>query len=141
MSTEDNKQVVKRFDAILNNRRLEELDELCSPDMVNHSLAADRPPGLEGTREYLSTSGRDWSSDHWRESIVVAENDLVVQFGIREGHWRGGPFRGFDVPEGAYTREIAFMYRVADGRIAERWAVRDDLGMMLQLGTFGAGPA
>lgn len=26
------------------------------------------------------------------------------------------------------------MYRLAGGRIAERWAVRDDLGMMLQLG-------
>jgi predicted ester cyclase len=26
------------------------------------------------------------------------------------------------------------MYRLVDGRIAERWAVRDDLGMMRQLG-------
>jgi hypothetical protein len=26
------------------------------------------------------------------------------------------------------------MYRLVDFRIAERWAVRDDLGMMLQLG-------
>jgi hypothetical protein len=28
------------------------------------------------------------------------------------------------------------MYRLAGERIAERWAVRDDLGMMLQLGAF-----
>ena len=26
------------------------------------------------------------------------------------------------------------MYRFVDGRIAERWAVRDDLGRMQQLG-------
>jgi predicted ester cyclase len=26
------------------------------------------------------------------------------------------------------------MYRLHQGRIAERWAVRDDLGMMQQLG-------
>jgi predicted ester cyclase len=26
------------------------------------------------------------------------------------------------------------MYRLEQGRIAERWAVRDDLGMMQQLG-------
>jgi hypothetical protein len=32
---------------------------------------------------------------------------------------------------GGYT---AFAYRLAAGRIAERWAVRDDLAMLLQLG-------
>ena len=39
MSTETNKAIVERFDAILNDRDLDRLDELCSPDMVNHSLA------------------------------------------------------------------------------------------------------
>jgi predicted ester cyclase len=38
------------------------------------------------------------------------------------------------VPEGPYAREVVFIYRLVDGRIAERWAVRDDLGMMRQLG-------
>jgi hypothetical protein len=27
-----------------------------------------------------------------------------------------------------------FAYRLADGRITERWAIRDDLAMILQLG-------
>jgi hypothetical protein len=31
------------------------------------------------------------------------------------------------------------MYRLVDGRIAERWAVRDDLSMMLQLGALTPG--
>jgi len=31
-----------------------------------------------------------------------------------------------------------FIYRLVDGRIAERWAVRDDLGMMRQLGALQA---
>lgn len=59
---------------------------------------------------------------------------MVVQFGIREHEWPGGSFRGFDVPAGTYTRDTAFAYRIADGRISERWAIRDDLGMLLQLG-------
>jgi hypothetical protein len=65
---------------------------------------------------------------------VIAEHDLVVQYGVREGDWPGGSFRGFDIPSGPYTREAAFLYRLVDFRIAERWAIRDDLGMMLQLG-------
>jgi len=75
----------------------------------------------------------------WRQSVVVAENDLVIQYGIREGEWPGASFRGFQIPAGPYTREVAFMYRLAGGRITERWAVRDDLGMMLQLGAVTPG--
>ncbi len=78
-------------------------------------------------------------ASRWRQSAVVAENDLVVQHGIREGQWPGASFRGIQVPAGPYTREVAFVYCIAGGRIAERWAVRDDLGMMLQLGAFTPG--
>ncbi|MDP8929203.1 MAG: ester cyclase [Actinomycetota bacterium] len=136
MSIEDNKRVVERFDALINTQELSQLEELCTPDMVNHTLAPGRPPGLEGTREFLRTAGhQQWKTD-WRWVTVVAEGDFVVQFGVREGHWPGGSFRGIDVPPGDYTRDFAVMYRLAGGRIAERWAVRDDLGMMLQLGAF-----
>ena len=68
------------------------------------------------------------------ESFVVAEADLVVQFGQRELHWPGRPFRGFAVPAGVSTQAAAFAYRFSGGRIAERWAIRDDLAMLIQLG-------
>ena len=58
----------------------------------------------------------------------------MVQFGRREDLSTGGTFRGFDTPAGVYTRDAAFAYRLVDGRIAERWAIRDDLAMMVQLG-------
>jgi predicted ester cyclase len=134
MQCEANKAVVERFDGILNSRELSLLDELCSPDMVNHALAPDRPPGLEGTRQWLETEGRNFESFFWTELCVVAEDDLVVQFGVRAHDWPGGTFRGFDVPAGHCERGTAFMYRVTDGRIVERWAVNDLLAMLLQLG-------
>ena len=46
----------------------------------------------------------------------------------------GGPFRGFDLAAGICTRDVAFAYRLRDARIAERWAIRDDLAMLQQLG-------
>ena len=73
-------------------------------------------------------------SDGWRRLVVVAEHDFVVQHGVRGGNWPGGPFLGVEAPAGAYAREVAFIYRLDDGRIAERWAVRDDLTMLRQLG-------
>ena len=134
MSTETNKAIVERFDAILNDRDLDRLDELCSPDMVNHSLAPGRPPGLDGTRQWLTTVGPNFESFRWRMLSVVGEQDLVVQFGVREGQWPGGTFRGFEVPAGYYQRDTAFMYRITGDRIVERWAVNDHLAMLFQLG-------
>lgn len=135
MNAAGNRAVVERFDALLNSQDLSQLDELCTPGMVNHALAPGRPAGLAGTREFLETQGRrGWLSDRWQQIVVVAEGDYVVQYGIREGHWPGGSFRGVVIPAGEYTREVAFMYRLEHGRIAERWVVRDDLGMMQQLG-------
>jgi predicted ester cyclase len=133
-TADQNRRVVERFDALLNSQDLSQLDVLCTADMVNHALAPGRPPGLAGTREFLSSRGRsDWRSDQWQHLVVVAGGDYVVQYGTRQGHWPGGEFRGIYVPAGPYQRDVAFMYRLDDGRIAERWAVRDDLGMMQQL--------
>lgn len=138
MDTETNKAIVERFDSLLHTRDLGQLDELCSPDMVNHALAPSRPPGLEGTREWLETEGRNFQSFPWKELLVVAEDDLVVQFGVREHDWPGGRFRGFEVPAGRCERGAAFMYRIGDSRIVERWAVNDLLTMLLQLGAISA---
>ncbi|MEV8569677.1 ester cyclase [Streptomyces sp. NPDC051322] len=134
MNIEINKQVVARFDDLVRNRDVSQLDDLCTPDMVNHALAPGRPAGLAGTREFLTTMARTFDDDHFRESFIVAENDLVVQFGVRAGHWAGGDFLGFPAPSGDYARDVAFAYRLVDGRIAERWAIRDDLSMLRQLG-------
>lgn len=84
-------------------------------------------------------SRRDIHPVRWTESRVVAEGDLVVQFGTREQHWPGGSFRRIEIPSGLFTRDTAFGYRLVDGRISERWAIRDDLGMMLQLGAIVPG--
>jgi predicted ester cyclase len=134
MSVETNKAIVERFDVLLNTGDLDQLDELCSPEMVNHALAPSRPAGLEGTRQWLATEGLNFRSFKWKELFVVAEGDLVVQFGVREHDWPGGRFRGFEVPAGHCERGTAFMYRIAADRIVERWAVNDLLAMLLQLG-------
>src|SRR5216683_7573005 len=135
MDIAQNKAVVGEFDQLGNRGGdLSRLDVLCAPDIVNHALAPGRPSGLEGTRAFLRAAHRAVHGARWLETFMVAANDLVVQFGSREHHWPGGQFRGFDIPAGRYVRDTAFAYRVTDGRIAERWAIRDDLAMLLQPG-------
>lgn len=139
---ERNKAVVEEFDAILNTHDLSRLDELCTQDMVNHALASGRPQGLDGTREFLASSfGNRFASDGWRHLNVVAEGDYVIQHGVRGGEWPGGLFLGFHAEPGEYAREVVFVYRLRDGKIAERWAIRDDLTMLRQLGALPKNPA
>jgi ketosteroid isomerase-like protein len=138
MAVEQNRELIRRFDEAVATGDVDALDELCTQDMVNHALAPDRPKGLEGTREFVRTGMPQFQADGWTESVLVAEGDHVVQFGVRAGTWRGGSFLGFDVSSGPYSRDVAFCYRIQDGKIAERWAVRDDLTMLRQLGAFSS---
>jgi ketosteroid isomerase-like protein len=140
MGIEENKATVERFDRLTGACELDALDELCTPDMVNHALAAHRPPGLAGTKQFLAESDSNPGKAAWRRSLMfdqrvvtVAQGEYVIQLGTRAGRWPGGRFRGIEIPGGDYEYDVAFMYRFRDGRIAERWAVRDDLGMILQL--------
>lgn len=138
MDLERNKAVVRELDALSNGEGdIGRLDELCTPDIMNHALGPNGRRGIEATREFLKKPRRG----KWVHSHVIAEGDWVVQFGSREFEWGGGPFRGFEVPAGTCVRDVAFAYRLVDGRIAERWAVRDDLTMLLQLGAQALTPA
>jgi len=124
------------FENIADARDVDQLERVCHPDLVNHSLAPSRTPGLEGTREYLrSPLAARFTVEAWRERRVITDGEYVVHHGIRTGHWPGGDFLGIAAPAGDYAREVVFMYRVSDGKVAERWAIRDDLGFLRQLGT------
>jgi predicted ester cyclase len=75
----------------------------------------------------------------------IAERDLVVQLitstATQTGevlHTPWGPI----APTGKHVSwQSARIYRIVDGKIAEHWAIRDDLGMLRQLGALPeAGP-
>jgi ketosteroid isomerase-like protein len=132
---EQNKRVVEQFmDLVDNPRDLDRLDTFLTPDHVNHALAPGRPNGVEGTRQFLASPGRQAHHGRWVRRVVVADGDHVVEYGTRAGNWPAGTFRDYDIPGGPYEQDVAFMYRLSDGRIAERWAVRDDLGLIVRLG-------
>lgn len=57
-----------------------------------------------------------------------------------EGRYLGASFRGVPTPDGEpFDVEHINIYRLAVGRIAEHWVVRDDLSMLQQLGAVAGG--
>jgi predicted ester cyclase len=140
MGIHENKATVNRFDGLTAACEIDALDEICMPDMINHALASHRRAGLEGTKQFLRECKLEPGKAAWmrammsrQQLVTIAEGDYVIQFGRRAGRWPGGVFRGFEIPAGDYEYDVAFMYRLKDGSIAERWAVRDDLAMIEQL--------
>jgi predicted ester cyclase len=110
------------------------LDAVCHPDMLTHSFAANMPQGIEGMRRIVQASRDRGGVGRWEHVVTIADGEYVVQYGARSLDWPGGPFRGFDVPAGSFQRDCAFLFRVRDELITDRWAIRDDLAMMTQLG-------
>lgn len=140
MGSQQNKRILRRFDELIEACEPDGLDAICTPDMANHALGAHRSAGLEGTKEFLRECRADPGKTSWMHQamsrhglVTIAEGDYVVQYGTITSTWPGRRFRGYDIPAGEYACEVAFMYRFEAGRIAERWAVRDDLAMIEQL--------
>jgi predicted ester cyclase len=136
MGIEENKAIVQRFlDEVVGRGDMAAAVELCTPDSVNHAAAPDRQRGVENIKAVLEFSRHAQPDQRWVEQYFVAEGDLVVVYGRREGTWQASSFRGVNTPSGTRVSvELAHMFRLHDGKIAEHWAVRDDLGMMQQLG-------
>ena len=65
---------------------------------------------------------------------MVAEDDTVAVLILSEGN-NLGPLNGVIPPTGRhFSAHQSHWFRVQDGKLAEHWAVRDDLSAMLQLG-------
>jgi steroid delta-isomerase-like uncharacterized protein len=134
VETEDNKALVRRFYAEIDAGNIDAMDDLVAEDYVDHNPPF---PGLSAGREGLkeaftiflkATPGRHEIDDQ------VAQGDKVVTRLTASGRHEGdlpGPLPA----TGEELRETAVaIHRVEDGKIAEHWSNRDDLGLMQQLG-------
>ena len=136
MSLEDNKAIVRRFihEGVIGGN-LALIDELTSPECINHSAVPEARIGTEGLKRVVGFSRAAMPDQRWENEMLVAEGDLVVIHGIREATWQAESFRGVATSKGKpVSVELVHIFRVQNGKIVEHWAVRDDLAMMKQLG-------
>jgi predicted ester cyclase len=91
----------------------------------------DGPTHLRETAEWLLAQFPDL---RMTVMAVAADGDTVAVRVLSEGT-NGGSLNGVVPPTGRrFSAEQSHWFRIQDGRLAEHWATRDDLGTMLQLG-------
>jgi predicted SnoaL-like aldol condensation-catalyzing enzyme len=132
--------VRRLFDEVFNQRALDVCDEIVAADYVEHAIApfgtaepgaVDGPAHMRGVVDWLVAGYSDLTM---RVEGVVSEGDLVATLVWSEGT-NDGPLNGVVPPTGnRFAARQSHWYRVADGKLAEHWAVRDDLPTLLQLG-------
>src|ERR1700730_8060822 len=123
MSPEENKTIVRRFlvEGVIGGK-LAVIDELCSPECINHSAAAEARHGPDGLKRVVGFSRAAMPDQRWTNELLIAEDDLVVIQGIREATWQAESFRGVATPKGKRIAvELVHIFRVRDGKIVEHW--------------------
>jgi steroid delta-isomerase-like uncharacterized protein len=133
MSTEGNKDLVRRYyDEVLNQGRIETLDELAVPDYQENDPLPGQRAGLDGLRDRVSIF-LSATSPHFTVHDVIAEGDRVVVRWTNAGK-HVGEFFGIPPTDREFTIAGIDIHRVQDGRLAEHWHVVDQLTMLQQLG-------
>jgi predicted ester cyclase len=134
MRPEGNKSIVQEFYDQWNSGSID-FERLVHPEVANHQPDRDPETGLDSFRHAIEGVIGAVPDSTWTTVRLIAEDDFVVCHNTWSGTYGGKVFRGVSTPEGErFSVEHVHIYRISDGRIAEHWVVRDDLGMMLQLG-------
>ena len=134
MSTEGNKALVRQFMQAYNDRRMEVFEELVAADYIDHVFDQT---GRDALRS-LFTLAFDGFPD-WYEAIedIIAEDDRVWvrvrATGTHTGDW---DLLGAKLPATgkSVVLNMVFIWRIADGQLAEGWEVDDNLDFLKELG-------
>ena len=135
---EANKELVRAFTtAVFDEGDASAVDRYLASDFVNHVT------GRSGTDDFkrLAAELQDAPEGANVIDFLVAEGDLVVAFmTITRTVHRDSRIFGYAVKgQGqSYTVHHIHIYRIADGKITEHWALRDDIGMLQQLGVINS---
>jgi predicted ester cyclase len=138
MSTQKNKAIVQEFYDQWNSGAID-FERLVHPDVTNHQPDRNPETGLDKFRQAIEAVTGAVPDSSWTTLRLIAEADFVVCHNTWSGTYGGKVFRGVPSPQGKrFSVEHVHIYRITDGRIAEHWVVRDDLGMMLQTGAISS---
>ncbi len=132
MSTDANKALIRRIiEEAWTDGKLDNVDELVSSDYFNHAAVAEHRRGVEGFKHVSRWLKAAFPDSRFEIEAMIAEEDMVVVRGIASGTHEG-EFMGNPPTGRTFSVEHTHWFRFAGGKLAEHWAVRDDLNHMMQ---------
>ena len=135
--TARNKATVERFCDAMNTNDEEviskTIDELVEPEAVIRTPVSLSVTGAAALKLVFTTLHRAYPDLHIAVEDLIAEGDKVVSRNTVTGTHRG-EYMGIAPTGKSVTYNEIFIFRFANGRIAETWGVVDVLSQLRQLG-------
>ena len=108
------------------------IDEVVTDDFVDHGSPVPIPPGPAGYRQILGFVTGVLRIRYTVQHVAEAGDRIFIRAvadgtGVAQVH---GP----DTVGKPYRMQTLHEYRVVGDRLAEHWGVRDELGVLIQLG-------
>ena len=139
MSLEQNKQVVLESLRALETGDSTVANRIIATDFINREADDDPerpdrglrgPAGLVATSRWLTGAFADLKFDH---DEIVAEGETVIVMATMTGtHVEA--FHGIPPTRKPFQQRQVHLFRMRDGQFVEHSALRDDLGLLRQLG-------
>jgi steroid delta-isomerase-like uncharacterized protein len=133
MSTDANKEILRRYyEDVLNDRRINLLDELAVLDYEEHDPLPGQRTGLDGLKDRANMFLNGLSPHFTIEDVIAEDQKVVVRWTNSGTHV--GEF--FGIPPTGKSFQIAGIdiHRLEGGKMAEHWHVVDVFAMLQQLG-------
>jgi steroid delta-isomerase-like uncharacterized protein len=133
---EENKALVERWFAALSGGTSDDVADLAAADIVYHDPSPREESQTGGTEEWASDREQDYPDLQVTIAQVIAEGDMVASYQRYTGTQEGDVEDERGVPATGLATEWVSMglFRIECGKIAEIWAVADDLGRLQRLG-------
>jgi steroid delta-isomerase-like uncharacterized protein len=126
--------VVRRYiEECWNDHELANIDELVSPDYLNHAASPEQQHGIAAVKHVMNWLFAVFPDHRFGIEDAVADGVTVAVRGTCSGTHEGELW-GIPPTGERFAAQQVHWFRVADGKVAEHWAVRGDLGMVRQLG-------
>jgi len=131
----ESKDLARRFyDEVFNAGELDRVDELLTPDFVDHEEGPPgMPDGIEGVKAFVAMYREAFPDLRATVEEMVEEGDKIAVrttfTGTHDGDFMGIPASGRTI-----SIQAMDVVRVVDGRAAEHWGVTDVMGLMQQIG-------
>jgi predicted ester cyclase len=132
--------VRRLFEEVFTARDLSAADEIMAEEYVEHAVepfGRDEPGLVHGpshAREVVGWLTAQFPDLEMAIQSLIAEGEMVA-VRVRSAGTNRGKLGGFAPPTNrGFVADQSHWYRVADRKLCEHWAIRDDLSTMLQLG-------
>lgn len=132
-----NESLVRHYYQAINEGNLDALDALVAPDFIHHTRGM--PAGLAIFKRVLLMFRQGFPDLHNTIEAVILDGDLVVARTTTRGTHQG-PFLDHPPTGRPFEAPAIEIFRLANGRLVERWGVFDTIAMLQQLGLYSPTP-